>query len=66
MLMNFTMRTEYMDALGESIDAVVVGGYWGEGRRGGLLSSFLVGLRDEQPDGTTRYVSPLYDSAHSA
>lgn len=45
---------EYMDALGETIDAVVIGGYWGEGRRGGVLSSFLVGLREEQPDGGTR------------
>ncbi|GAA5922726.1 DNA ligase (ATP) DNL4 [Sporobolomyces koalae] len=51
------VKPEYMDALGETIDAVVIGGYWGEGRRGGLLSSFLVGLRDEQSDGTTRWLS---------
>ncbi|GAA5908080.1 uncharacterized protein JCM6883_004110 [Sporobolomyces salmoneus] len=51
------VKPEYMDALGETIDAVVIGGYWGEGRRGGVLSSFLVGLRDEQPDGTARFLS---------
>ncbi|GAA6013367.1 hypothetical protein JCM11491_006368 [Sporobolomyces phaffii] len=51
------VKPEYMDALGETIDAVVVGGYWGEGRRGGSLSSFMVGLRDELPDGTTKFVS---------
>ncbi|GAA5965465.1 hypothetical protein JCM3765_003291 [Sporobolomyces pararoseus] len=51
------VKPEYMDALGETIDAVVIGGYWGEGRRGGVLSSFLVGLREEQPDGSTRFLS---------
>ncbi|GAA6059368.1 hypothetical protein JCM10212_003266 [Sporobolomyces blumeae] len=51
------VKPEYMDALGETIDAVVVGGYWGEGNRRGGLSSFMVGLRTEGSDGETRYVS---------
>lgn len=42
---------DYMDELGENLDATVIGAYWGEGNRGGRHGSFLVGLRDddEQP-----------------
>lgn len=36
-----------MDELGETIDALVIGGYWGSGHRGGRHSSFLVGVRDD-------------------
>lgn len=43
----YVSRTDYMDELGENIDAVVIGGYWGSGGRGGRHSSFMVGLRDE-------------------
>ncbi|KAH8880413.1 DNA replication and repair protein [Thozetella sp. PMI_491] len=39
------VKPEYMSEFGESIDCVVVGGYWGSGHRGGTLSSFLCGLR---------------------
>ncbi|GEM06078.1 DNA ligase [Rhodotorula toruloides] len=39
------IKPDYMDELGEKIDGVIVGGYWGQGSRGGRLASFLVGLR---------------------
>ncbi|KAL0931236.1 DNA ligase I [Colletotrichum truncatum] len=39
------VKPEYMTEFGESLDCVVVGGYYGSGRRGGALSSFLCGLR---------------------
>ncbi|KAK0722705.1 hypothetical protein B0T26DRAFT_643067 [Lasiosphaeria miniovina] len=39
------VKPEYMSEFGESIDCVVVGGYFGSGHRGGTLSSFLCGLR---------------------
>jgi DNA ligase-4 len=39
------VKPEYMSEFGESLDCVVVGGYFGSGRRGGTLSSFLCGLR---------------------
>ncbi|KAL2024698.1 hypothetical protein VTK56DRAFT_6899 [Thermocarpiscus australiensis] len=39
------VKPEYMSEYGESIDCVVIGGYYGSGRRGGTLSSFLCGLR---------------------
>ncbi|KAL2127372.1 hypothetical protein VTI74DRAFT_10831 [Chaetomium olivicolor] len=39
------VKPEYMSEFGESLDCVVVGGYYGSGHRGGTLSSFLCGLR---------------------
>jgi DNA ligase-4 len=39
------VKPEYMSEYGESLDCVVIGGYYGSGRRGGSMSSFLCGLR---------------------
>jgi DNA ligase-4 len=39
------VKPEYMTEFGESLDVVVIGGYYGSGHRGGALSSFLCGLR---------------------
>ncbi|KAJ5945809.1 Nucleic acid-binding OB-fold [Penicillium verhagenii] len=39
------VKPEYMTEFGESLDVVVIGGYYGQGRRGGNLASFLCGLR---------------------
>ncbi|KOS20956.1 DNA ligase 4 [Escovopsis weberi] len=39
------VKPEYMSEFGESLDCVIIGGYYGSGRRGGTLSSFLCGLR---------------------
>ncbi|KAK4123844.1 ATP-dependent DNA ligase [Parathielavia appendiculata] len=39
------VKPEYMSEFGESLDCVVVGGYYGSGRRGGTLSTFLCGVR---------------------
>ena len=42
------VKPEYMDGYGESLDCIVIGGYYGSGRRGGGLSSFLCGLRVDE------------------
>ncbi|PNY27516.1 DNA ligase [Tolypocladium capitatum] len=42
------VKPEYMAEFGESLDCLVVGGYYGSGRRGGMLSSYLCGLRVTQ------------------
>lgn len=42
------VKPDYMTEFGESIDCIVVGGYYGSGHRGGALSSFLCGLRVDQ------------------
>ncbi|KAL9030387.1 MAG: hypothetical protein Q9196_001495 [Gyalolechia fulgens] len=42
------VKPEYMTEFGEALDCVVIGGYYGSGRRGGNLSSFLCGLRVDE------------------
>jgi DNA ligase 4 len=42
------VKPEYMQDYGESLDCLVIGGYYGSGRRGGILSSFLCGLRADE------------------
>lgn len=42
------VKPEYMMDFGESLDCVVIGGYYGSGHRGGSLSSFMCGLRVDQ------------------
>ncbi|KAL8278487.1 hypothetical protein RQP46_009177 [Phenoliferia psychrophenolica] len=50
-LASLVSSRRYMDELGETIDAVVIGGFWGQGKRAGRMSSFMVGLRqDDKPD----------------
>lgn len=39
------VKPDYMTEFGESLDVVVIGGYFGSGHRGGALASFLCGLR---------------------
>lgn len=39
------VKPEYMSEFGESLDCLVVGGYYGSGKRGGILSSYLCALR---------------------
>ncbi|KAL2397089.1 DNA ligase 4 [Exophiala dermatitidis] len=39
------VKPEYMTGLGESFDCLIIGAFYGSGRRGGKLSSFLCGLR---------------------
>jgi DNA ligase-4 len=56
------VKPEYMSEFGESLDCVVVGGYFGSGHRGGAHSSFLCGLRvskDAQPG------DPNYEKCYS-
>ncbi|EDU43033.1 CDC9 ATP-dependent DNA ligase [Pyrenophora tritici-repentis] len=46
------VKPEYMSEFGESLDCVVVGGYFGSGHRGGVHSSFLCALltdKDAKP-----------------
>ena len=42
------VKPEYMTEFGEALDCVVIGGYYGSGKRGGMLSSYLCGLRDDR------------------
>ncbi|EEP80221.1 conserved hypothetical protein [Uncinocarpus reesii 1704] len=42
------VKPEYMTEFGESLDCVVIGGYYGSGKRGGALATFLCGLRVDE------------------
>lgn len=42
------VKPEYMMEFGESLDCLIIGGYYGQGHRGGGLASFLCGLRVDQ------------------
>ncbi|KAM0793512.1 hypothetical protein ACM66B_000951 [Microbotryomycetes sp. NB124-2] len=44
------VKPDYMDQLAESIDARVIGGYWGQGNRGGFHASFLLGVCKSRED----------------
>ncbi|XP_030210368.1 DNA ligase 4 [Gadus morhua] len=35
------LKPEYVDGLMDELDLLIVGGYWGKGRRGGMMSHFL-------------------------
>ncbi|KAG8630697.1 hypothetical protein KVT40_002316 [Elsinoe batatas] len=39
------VKPEYMTEFGDNLDCIVIGGYYGTGKRGGMLSSFLCGLK---------------------
>ena len=40
------VKPEYEAELVDTLDLVIIGGYWGKGRGGGRVSHFLLGLRD--------------------
>ena len=40
------VKPEYEAELVDTMDLVILGGYWGKGRGGGRVSHFLLGLRD--------------------
>ncbi|GAA95437.1 hypothetical protein E5Q_02090 [Mixia osmundae IAM 14324] len=42
------LKPEYMDALWEDLDLIIVGAFLGEGRRGGMYGSFAVACLDDQ------------------
>ena len=44
------VKPEYTTEFGESLDCVIIGGYYGEGHRGGKVASFLCGLRVDKDD----------------
>ncbi|WVW81787.1 hypothetical protein I302_103784 [Kwoniella bestiolae CBS 10118] len=47
------VKPEYSDQMGENLDLLVLGGWWGKGGRTGKISSLLCGLRVQQDDDGT-------------
>ncbi|KAJ8004322.1 hypothetical protein DPEC_G00157920 [Dallia pectoralis] len=45
------IKPEYVDGLMDELDLLIVGGYWGKGRRGGMMSHFLVAVAETPKPG---------------
>ena len=53
------VKPEYMTEFGESLDCIIIGGYYGSGHRGGKLSSFLCGLRVGDDGSASQKSNPM-------
>ncbi|XP_042327134.1 DNA ligase 4 isoform X2 [Sceloporus undulatus] len=45
------IKPEYVSGLMDELDLLVVGGYWGKGLRGGMMSHFLCAVAETPPPG---------------
>ncbi|XP_029306842.1 DNA ligase 4 isoform X2 [Cottoperca gobio] len=45
------IKPEYVDGLMDELDVIIVGGYWGKGRRGGMVSHFLCAVAEAPKPG---------------
>ena len=52
------LKPEYMDSLSDQLDLLILGGYYGSGKRGGIVSHFLLGIAETPSPGN--YPSKFY------
>ncbi|XP_015339575.1 DNA ligase 4 [Marmota marmota marmota] len=45
------IKPEYVTGLMDELDILIVGGYWGKGLRGGMMSHFLCAVAEKPPPG---------------
>lgn len=45
------IKPEYVSGLMDELDLLIVGGYWGKGSRGGMMSHFLCAVAEKPPHG---------------
>ncbi|KAL6061109.1 hypothetical protein STEG23_032481 [Scotinomys teguina] len=45
------IKPEYVNGLMDELDLLIVGGYWGKGSRGGMMSHFLCAVAETPPQG---------------
>ncbi|KAM5288996.1 DNA ligase 4 [Ctenodactylus gundi] len=45
------IKPEYVNELTDELDILIVGGYWGKGSRGGMMSHFLCAVAEKPPPG---------------
>lgn len=58
----FKVKPDYMLGLNDDLDLLIVGGYHGTGRRGGLLSHFLLAVAVPDPNDKSKKKSNLNDN----
>jgi DNA ligase 4 len=51
------VKPDYMEELGENLDLCVIGGFYGQGKRGNSIAAFLCGLRANDPDHPMKFWS---------
>ncbi|KAI9090279.1 ATP dependent DNA ligase domain-containing protein [Phlyctochytrium arcticum] len=53
------VKAEYIDSMGDDVDLLIVGGYYGEGRRRGRLSHFMCAIMEDPQvgEGPSRLIS---------
>ena len=44
------MKKDYVEGLSDSLDLVVIGAWWGNGRKAGWFSPFLLACYDEETE----------------
>lgn len=45
------IKPEYVNGLMDELDILIIGGYWGKGARGGMMSHFLCAVSEKPPSG---------------
>ena len=56
----YKIKPEYIDGLMDDLDLIIVGGYFGSGVRGGMLSHFMCAVKKSTPsdcDGLPEFIS---------
>ena len=48
----FKIKPEYVGGLMDQLDLLILGGFFGEGHRGGMMSHFLCGVAEPTQDGS--------------
>lgn len=48
------LKPEYINAIGDDVDVLLIGGFYGEGRRGGVLSHFMCAVMEDPKPGEAR------------
>ncbi|KAJ3342259.1 DNA ligase (ATP) [Kappamyces sp. JEL0680] len=51
----FKFKADFIDGLGDDLDLLIVGGYYGQGFKGGRLASFLCAVKDDSA--SPRYIA---------
>ena len=54
----FKLKPEYVDSLSDDLDLIIIGGQYGSGHRGGMVSHFLLGVAITIKEGAN--VMPTY------